>query len=122
MRLVHEGKLSPNDGWEAICQYNAAMLRPAWPVERLKQEADRIWALHVKKSGPALLRNEAGHIMLVKRHGARFVTRLLDGSAHGRLDRDFLVVGNDEAMLGEVTLDLGAQAALWASHLQNGRG
>ena len=35
------------------------MLRPAWPVERLKQEADRIWALHVKKNGPALLRNEA---------------------------------------------------------------
>jgi hypothetical protein len=59
VRLVHEGKLSPNDGWEAICQYNAAMLRPAWPVERLKQEAERIWALHVKKNGPALLRNEA---------------------------------------------------------------
>ncbi len=59
VRLVHEGKLSPNDGWEAICQYNAAMLRPAWPVERLKQEADRIWALHVKKNGPALLRKEA---------------------------------------------------------------
>ena len=59
VRLVHEGKLSPNDGWEAICQYNAAMLRPAWPPERLQQEADRLWALHVKKNGPALLRNEA---------------------------------------------------------------
>ena len=59
IRLVHEGKLSPNDGWEAICQYNAAMLRPAWPPERLQQEADRLWALHVKKNGPALLRNEA---------------------------------------------------------------
>ena len=60
VRLVHEGKLSPNDGWEAICQYNAAMLRPAWPIERLQQEADRIWALHVKKNGPALLRNDEG--------------------------------------------------------------
>ncbi len=59
VRMVHEGKLSPNEGWEAICQYNAAMLRPAWPVERLQQEADRLWALHVKKNGPALLRNEA---------------------------------------------------------------
>ena len=59
VRMVHEGKLSPNDGWEAICQYNAAMLRPAWPPERLQQEADRLWALHVKKNGPALLRNEA---------------------------------------------------------------
>jgi hypothetical protein len=59
VRMVHEGKLSPNEGWEAICQYNAAMLRPAWPEERLKQESERIWALHVKKNGPALLRNEA---------------------------------------------------------------
>jgi hypothetical protein len=59
VRMVHEGKLSPDDGWEAICQYNAAMLRPAWPPERLQQEADRLWVLHVKKNGPALLRNEA---------------------------------------------------------------
>ena len=59
VRMVHEGKLSPDDGWEAICQYNAAMLRPAWPPERLQQEADRLWALHVKKNGPALLRNES---------------------------------------------------------------
>lgn len=59
VRMVHEGRLSASDGWEAIRQYNSAMLRPAWPEERLQQEADRIWALHVKKNGPALLRNEA---------------------------------------------------------------
>ncbi len=59
VRMVHEGRISANEGWEAICQYNAAMLRPAWPEERLKQESERIWALHVKKNGPALLRNEA---------------------------------------------------------------
>lgn len=59
IRLVHEGRMTPNDGWEAICQYNAAMLRPSWPPERLQQEADRLWALHIKKNGPALLRNEA---------------------------------------------------------------
>jgi hypothetical protein len=59
IRLVHEGRMTPNDGWEAICQYNAAMLRPAWPPERLQQEADRLWALHIRKNGPALLRNEA---------------------------------------------------------------
>jgi len=35
------------------------MLRPSWPPERLQQEADRLWALHVRKNGPALLRNEA---------------------------------------------------------------
>jgi hypothetical protein len=39
---VHEGRISPNDGWEAICQYNAAMLRPAWALDRLKREADRL--------------------------------------------------------------------------------
>mgnify|MGYP000379029132 CR=1 FL=1 len=59
IRLVHEGKISPNEGWECICGYNAAMLRPSWPPERLQQEADRLWALHVKKNGPALLRNAA---------------------------------------------------------------
>lgn len=58
IRLVHDGRLSPNDGWEAICQYNAAMLRPAWPLERLKLEADRLWRRHVERNGPALLRNE----------------------------------------------------------------
>ena len=58
IRLVHDGKMSPNDGWEAICQYNAAMLRPAWPLDRLKQEADRLWALHVEKNGPPLIRLE----------------------------------------------------------------
>ena len=56
IRLVHEGKISPNDGWEGICGYNAAMLRPAWPEERLRDEADRLWALHIKKNGPALIR------------------------------------------------------------------
>jgi hypothetical protein len=59
VRLVHDGKMTPDDGWEAICQYNAAMVRPAWPMERLQQEADRLWALHVRKNGPALLRNDA---------------------------------------------------------------
>lgn len=59
VRLVHEGRMSPAEGWEAMCQYNAAMLRPAWSQERLAQESDRLWALHVKKNGPALLRNEA---------------------------------------------------------------
>ena len=59
VRQVHEGRMSPGEGWEAMCQYNAAMLRPAWSQERLAQESDRLWALHVKKNGPALLRNDA---------------------------------------------------------------
>jgi hypothetical protein len=61
IRLVHEGRISPDEGWEAICQYNAAMLRPAWSLDRLQQEADRLWALHIKKNGPALIREPEKH-------------------------------------------------------------
>ena len=65
IRLVHDGRLSPNEGWEAICQYNAAMLRPAWPIERLKLEADRLWRRHVERNGPALLRNETPAVSII---------------------------------------------------------
>ena len=56
IRMVHEGRMSPEEGWEAIRGYNAAMLRPSWPEERLKTESDRLWAKHVEKNGPPLLR------------------------------------------------------------------
>ena len=56
IRLVHEGRLDPFAGWEAICGYNAAMLRPSWPLERLLAEAERLWALHLKKNGPPPIR------------------------------------------------------------------
>lgn len=56
IRMVHDGRLSKDEGWEAICGYNAAMLRPQWPVERLKRESERLWALHVEKHGPPLIR------------------------------------------------------------------
>ena len=56
VRLVHDGRITGDEGWEAICQYNAAMLRPAWPLERLKAEVDRIWRLHVERYGPPLER------------------------------------------------------------------
>lgn len=56
IRMVHDGRLSKDEGWEGICGYNAAMLRPQWPVERLKRESERLWAIHVEKHGPPLLR------------------------------------------------------------------
>ena len=59
VRMVHEGRLTGDEGWQAICQYNAACLRPAWPLDRLKAEADSIWALHVDRNGPPLLRATA---------------------------------------------------------------
>ncbi|WP_430463583.1 AAA family ATPase [Tabrizicola sp.] len=56
IRMVHEGRLSKDEGWEAICGYNAAMLRPQWSVERLKRESERLWAIHVEKHGPPVIR------------------------------------------------------------------
>jgi len=56
IRMVHEGRMSKDEGWEGICGYNAAMLRPAWPVERLQRESEHLWDLHVQKYGPPLIR------------------------------------------------------------------
>jgi len=56
IRMVHEGRMSKDEGWEGICGYNAAMLRPEWSVERLKRESERLWARHVEKYGPPLIR------------------------------------------------------------------
>ena len=56
LRTVHEGRMSPDEGWEAIRGYNAAALRPSWPEERLKAESERLWAKHIEKNGPPLLR------------------------------------------------------------------
>ncbi|WP_424931915.1 AAA family ATPase [Amaricoccus macauensis] len=56
IRMVHEGRLSKDAGWEGICGYNAAMLRPQWPMERLRRESERLWERHVEKHGPPLVR------------------------------------------------------------------
>ena len=61
IRMVHEGRMTPDEGWQGICGYNAAMLRPSWPEDRLKVEADRLWAKHVEKNGPPLLRTNSAN-------------------------------------------------------------
>ncbi len=66
----------------------------------------------------ALARDAQGHVMLLRRHGAHFASRRLDGHAHARLDRQFLVVGTSDKRFGEIALDLGDQAAAWASSLR----
>jgi hypothetical protein len=68
IRQVHEGRLTPDQGWEAICGYNAACLRPAWPLDRLKVEADALWALHVDRNGPPLLRADGASPTSVPAH------------------------------------------------------
>ena len=66
----------------------------------------------------AIARDADGRIMLLRRHGAHFASRMLDGHAHVRLDRNFLVVGTSDRRFGEVTLDLGDAAASWAASLR----
>jgi hypothetical protein len=68
VRMVHEGRMAGDEGWEAICQYNAACLRPEWPLDRLKVEADSIWALHVDRNGPPLLRATAPQSSAIPAH------------------------------------------------------
>jgi hypothetical protein len=59
VRMAHEGRMSRDEAWEAVCQYNAAQLRPSWPLERLATEAQRLWRLHEERHGPALERLSA---------------------------------------------------------------
>lgn len=56
VRMAHEGRMTRDEAWVAICQYNEAQLRPPWPLERLATEAQRIWRLHEAHNGPALER------------------------------------------------------------------
>ncbi|HEY8605016.1 hypothetical protein [Tsuneonella suprasediminis] len=66
----------------------------------------------------ALLRDADGRVLLLRRHGARFVGRLLDSHAKSRLDQQFITIGTHEKRFGTVTLDLGPQAQAWAASLR----
>lgn len=66
----------------------------------------------------ALLRDSRGRVMLLRRHGAQFAARILDSHAFARLDRNFLTVGTGESTFGQVTLDLGDKAQVWAASLR----
>lgn len=80
-------------------------------------------ALAVDRAGiGALLRDRAGRVMLLRRHGVQFVARVLDSHAFTRLDRNFLTVGTGERLFGSVTLDLGDQAQVWAASLRRVKG
>ena len=67
----------------------------------------------------ALLRDAQGRQMLLRRHGSRWVGRLLDDGVQARLDRDFLTIGTGEKTFGSVTLQLGAAAQVWAAGLRH---
>jgi hypothetical protein len=82
-------------------------------------------AIAVDRAGTgALLRDAAGRQMLLRRHGAMWAARLLDRGVEARLDRGFLTIGTGEKAFGQVTLNLGEAAQVWAAGLRRlpGRG
>ena len=66
----------------------------------------------------ALLRDSAGRVMLLRRHGVRWAARLLDSHAGVRLDRTFMTIATQDKSFGAVTFDLGDQTQAWASSLR----
>lgn len=66
----------------------------------------------------ALLRDRAGRVMMLRPHGNHFVARLLDPSISVRLERGRLILSFAETMFDEVALDLGEEAAAWASRIE----
>ena len=66
----------------------------------------------------ALCRDRDGRILLMRRHGTHFASRLLDSHAHTRLDRGFLTLATSDRRFGSVTYDLGNDAAIWAASLR----
>jgi hypothetical protein len=67
----------------------------------------------------ALLKDAKGRQMLLRRHGAQFVGRLLDANIEARLDQNFLTIGTGEASFGQITLNLGEKAQYWAAGLRH---
>jgi hypothetical protein len=67
----------------------------------------------------ALMKDAAGRHLLIRRHGAQFAARLLDGHAESRLDQNFLTVGTGERNFGKITLNLGPEAQYWAAGLRH---
>lgn len=66
----------------------------------------------------ALLADEHGRVMLVRRHGARFVARLLASHEGIQLERTFLRFALPETGVPPITLDLGDDAQHWAASLR----
>lgn len=67
----------------------------------------------------ALLKDASGRHMLIRRHGAQWAARILDGHSTTRLDQNFLTIGTAEKTFGKVTLNLGGDAQNWAAGLRH---
>lgn len=70
----------------------------------------------------ALLKDAEGQHMLIRVHGNHFVSRMIEPPFFGRLNRKNLTIRLPEWTFGEVTMDLGDRAAIWASGLRRAGG
>ena len=65
----------------------------------------------------ALLRDEAGRVMLLRRHGAHFAARLLEPSATVRLEGGQLFVLPADRRFGATVFDLDPKSPSWVAEL-----
>ena len=71
----------------------------------------------------ALVRDAAGYHVLICKHGAHFIARMIRPPIEGRLDQKFLTIDLNEPDVAPVTLNLGDVAQYWTSglrHIPNG--
>jgi hypothetical protein len=66
----------------------------------------------------ALCRDGAGRVLLLRRHGSHWASRIINSHAHTRLDRGFLTLATADRRFGSVTFDLGDKASAWAASLR----
>lgn len=73
----------------------------------------------VDKAGMgALCRDADGRVLLLRRHGSHWASRLVDSHSHVRLDQTFLTLATTDRRFGSVTFNLGEQAPHWAASLR----
>jgi hypothetical protein len=66
----------------------------------------------------AIMRDRAGRVLLLRRHGSHFAGRLIEKRPEARLDQGFLTIHAEDKPFGAVTLNLGRAAQEWAASLR----
>lgn len=65
----------------------------------------------------ALCRDPEGRMLVLRRHGSHWAARLLGRDARVQVNHGRLTVATGDRRFGDVTVDLGGQAADWAARL-----
>jgi len=54
IRMVREGRMSPDQAWQATCEWNTATLVPPWSEDRLRNDFDRLVRNDEQAKGPLI--------------------------------------------------------------------